>query len=191
MPLPQNTFAPKNKTKGLFDKTKALMSKRKPEQSFCYAPTEESGCIFRIRFFNRIPGGNRWWRYRTELMQIPGCICRFALGFCKNIKKRAETLYQSFSPFIVERRGFEPLTSTMRTLRATNCANAPNFLGKFCADSPLTAWPTFTVLGIKYGRLVLPTVLTPHKSFVSNEIYSTTTLEKMQYVCAPIILLNL
>ena len=100
MPLPQNTFAPKNKTKGLFDKTKALMSKRKPEQSFCYAPTEESGCIFRIRFFNRIPGGNRWWRYRTELMQIPGCICRFALGFCKNIKKRTETLYQSFSPFM-------------------------------------------------------------------------------------------
>ena len=52
-------------------------------------------------------------------MQIPGCICRFALGFCKNIKKRTETLYQSFSPFMVERRGFEPLTSTMRTLRAT------------------------------------------------------------------------
>ena len=107
MPLPQNTFAPKNKTKGLFDKTKALMSKRKPEQSFCYAPTEESGCIFRIRFFNRIPGGNRWWRYRTELMQIPGCICRFALGFCKNIKKRTETLYQSFSPFMVWVRRFE------------------------------------------------------------------------------------
>ena len=40
---------------------------------------------------------------------------------------------------LVERRGFEPLTSTMRTLRATNCANAPNMTGKFCADSPLTA----------------------------------------------------
>ena len=25
----------------------------------------------------------------------------------------------------MEHRGFEPLTSTMRTLRATNCANAP------------------------------------------------------------------
>ena len=71
-------------------------------------------------------------------------------------------MYQSFSPYLVERRGFEPLTSTMRTLRATNCANAPNFLGKFCADSPLTARPTFTVLGIKYGRLVLPTALMPH-----------------------------
>ena len=58
-------------------------------------------------------------------MQIPGFICRFVLGFCKNIKKRTETLYQSFSPFMVEHRGFEPLTSTMRTLRATNCANAP------------------------------------------------------------------
>ena len=27
--------------------------------------------------------------------------------------------------FFMEHRGFEPLTSTMRTLRATNCANAP------------------------------------------------------------------
>ena len=27
----------------------------------------------------------------------------------------------------MEHRGFEPLTSTMRTLRATNCANAPKF----------------------------------------------------------------
>lgn len=26
---------------------------------------------------------------------------------------------------LVEHRGFEPLTSTLRTLRATNCANAP------------------------------------------------------------------
>ena len=29
------------------------------------------------------------------------------------------------SLFVVEHRGFEPLTSTLRTLRATNCANAP------------------------------------------------------------------
>ena len=27
---------------------------------------------------------------------------------------------------MVEHRGFEPLTSTLRTLRATNCANAPH-----------------------------------------------------------------
>ena len=101
MPLPQNTFAPKNKTKGLFDKTKALMSKRKPEQSFCYAPTEESGCILSMRFFS----GNtsREWRRRKHdgIIHIPGCICRFALGFCKGIKKRTETLYQNFSPFMV------------------------------------------------------------------------------------------
>ena len=29
-----------------------------------------------------------------------GCICRFELEFCKNKKERAETLYQSFSPFM-------------------------------------------------------------------------------------------
>ena len=40
-------------------------------------------------------------------------------------RKRTETLYQSFSPFMVEHTGFEPVTSTLRTLRATNCANAP------------------------------------------------------------------
>ena len=33
-------------------------------------------------------------------LQIPGCKSRFALGFCKNIKKRTETLYQSFSPYL-------------------------------------------------------------------------------------------
>ena len=77
----------------------------------------------------------------------------------------------------------------MRTLRATNCANAPNFLGKFCADSPLTAWPTFTVLGIKYGRLVLPTVLTPH-SELSNSRYYSTVLFQMQYRCPGKSLLN-
>ena len=31
----------------------------------------------------------------------------------------------SSKDLVVEHRGFEPLTSTMRTLRATNCANAP------------------------------------------------------------------
>ena len=31
---------------------------------------------------------------------------------------------------LVEHRGFEPLTSTMRTLRATNCANAPRLGNK-------------------------------------------------------------
>jgi hypothetical protein len=32
----------------------------------------------------------------------------------------------SDSPRMVEHRGFEPLTSTLRTSRATNCANAPD-----------------------------------------------------------------
>lgn len=100
MPLPQNTFAPKNKTKGLFDKTKALMSKRKPEQSFCYAPSRECGCILSIQFFSG--NSSRGWRRRkyAGIIHIPGCICHFALGFCKNIKKRTETLYQSFSPYL-------------------------------------------------------------------------------------------
>ena len=52
-------------------------------------------------------------------------LCRFALGFCKNKKKRTETLYQSFSPFVVEHRGVEPLTFWMPFKRATNCAISP------------------------------------------------------------------
>ena len=54
---------------------------------------------------------------------------------------------------LVERRGFEPLTSTMRTLRATNCANAPNFLGKFCADSPFNCMTDFHGLGDKVRKV--------------------------------------
>ena len=34
-------------------------------------------------------------------------------------KKRTETLYQSFSPFMVEVTGFEPATFWSRTKRAT------------------------------------------------------------------------
>ena len=93
-------FAPNNKTKALISERKPLLSKRKPEQSFCYAPTRESGCILSMRFFS----GNtsREWRRRKHagIIHIPGGICRFALGFCKNMKKRTETLYQSFSPFM-------------------------------------------------------------------------------------------
>ena len=37
----------------------------------------------------------------------------------------------------MEHRGFEPLTSTMRTLRATNCANAPYGLGERIRTSGL------------------------------------------------------
>ena len=98
------------------DQTKALMSKRKPEQSFCYAPTEESGCIFYMRFFSRIL--SREWRRRriARIIHIPGRICHFALGFCKNKKKRTETLYQSFSPFMVPMAGLEPAWTSRRIL---------------------------------------------------------------------------
>ena len=74
--------------------------KTKAEQSFCYAPKEESGCILSKRFSGGIlPQG---WRRRKHagMIHISGCICRFTLGFCKNKKERTETLYQSFSPFM-------------------------------------------------------------------------------------------
>ena len=93
---------------------------------------EESGCIFFMWFSeNFYPDDAGEWKKR-EICIFRGCICRFALGFCKNIKKRTETLYQSFSPFMVEYRGVEPLASTMRMSRATNCANTPC---KFCLNS--------------------------------------------------------
>ena len=102
------------------------MSKRKHEQSFCYAPSRECGCILSIQFFSG--NSSRGWRRRkyAGIIHIPGCICHFALGFCKNIKKRTETLHQSFSPFMVEHRRFELLTPTMPLWCATNCANAPS-----------------------------------------------------------------
>ena len=44
----------------------------------------------------------RSWRRRWPAgkLQISGCKSRFAFGFCRNIKKRTETLYQSFSPYL-------------------------------------------------------------------------------------------
>ena len=84
------------------------MSKRKPKQSFCHAPAEISGCILSMWFLSGFLTQEwRRWKRRAKL-HIPGCIYRFALGFCKNIKKRTETLYQSFSPFMAEKEGFEP-----------------------------------------------------------------------------------
>ena len=89
--------APKAKRKG-YRQNESPMIKTKAEQSFCYAPTGKSGCIFSIRFsWILLP-----WEWRRKkhacITHIPGCICHFALGFCKYIKKRTETLYQSFSP---------------------------------------------------------------------------------------------
>ena len=100
-------------------KIKALMSKRKHEQSFCYAPSRECGCILSIQFFSG--NSSRGWRRRkyAGIIHIPGCICHFALGFCKNIKKRTETLYQSFSPFMEVPSGFEPENKGFADLRLT------------------------------------------------------------------------
>ena len=50
-----------------------------------------------------------------RIIHISGCICRFAFEICMNIKKRTETLYQSFSPFMVEPRGVEPLSEDQTT----------------------------------------------------------------------------
>lgn len=103
------------------DKTKALMSKRKPKQSFCHAPAEISGCVLSMWFLSGFLTQEwRRWKRRAKL-HIPGCIYRFALGFCKNIKKRTETLYQSFSPFMVEVWGVEP-QSENRTTGLSPCA---------------------------------------------------------------------
>ena len=119
------SFAPKQNERAI-RKTIAPNCKTKARQSFCYAPTEDSGCIFSMRFLR----GKLLLTYRRRWpagkLQISGCKSRFAFGFCRNIKKRNETLYQSFSPYLVEHRGFEPLASTMRMSRATNCANAPS-----------------------------------------------------------------
>ena len=72
------------------------------KQSFCHAPAEISGCILSMWFLSGFLTQEwRRWKRRAKL-HIPGCIYRFALGFCKNIKKRTETLYQSFSPFMAE-----------------------------------------------------------------------------------------
>ena len=71
-------------------------------------------------------------------MQIPGFICRFVLGFCKNIKKRTETLYQSFSPFMVEVAGFEPAAFWSRTKRATKLRYTSILLEPIRGLGPLT-----------------------------------------------------
>ena len=75
-------------------------------------------------------------RQDTTVIVIP-CLCSFnalcspSAEFPIN-KKRTRTLSHrelgSSTNCLVEHRGFEPLTSTLRTLRATNCANAPYHL---------------------------------------------------------------
>ena len=46
----------------------------------------------------------------------------------KNIKM-TDKIVVLISHLLVEIRGFEPLTYTLRTYRATNCAISPNFGG--------------------------------------------------------------
>ena len=111
----------------LYCSNESPIVKTEAEQSFCYAPKEESGCILSKRFSGRLL--LRQWRRRKKERNIhnSGCICRFALEFCNYKKERTETLYQSFSPFMVEHRRLELLTPTLPVLCATNCANAPRF----------------------------------------------------------------
>ena len=101
-------FAPKIKRKG-YRQNESPIIKTKAEQSFCYAPIEESGCIFWLWNFADFRCRRDRWQSNARILHIPGCICRFALGFCKNIKKRTETLYQSFSPFMAPPMGIEPM----------------------------------------------------------------------------------
>ena len=62
-------------------KTIAPNRKTKAEQSFCYAPTEDSGCIFSVRFL-REKLLRKFLRLRqAENLQISGCKSRFAFGF--------------------------------------------------------------------------------------------------------------
>ena len=70
--------------------------------------------------------------------------------------------------FLVEHRRFELLTSTMRMSRATNCANAPNFLAIFYAALPSGCYLEKHRLGMSYEYLVLPTVLMPHILFARS-----------------------
>ncbi len=35
-----------------------------------------------------------------QKLQKSGCICRFALGICRRIKKKTKALYQNLSPFM-------------------------------------------------------------------------------------------
>ena len=110
--------APNYKTKGLSTKRKPLMSKRKLSNRFAMHPPRTMGAFFYAVFRRILPRGQRR-RKCACIIHIPGCDCRFALGFCKNKKKRTETLYQSFSPFMVEVAGFEPAAFWSRTKRAT------------------------------------------------------------------------
>ena len=78
-------------------------------------------------------------------MVVANCVANYLsqrnhLQYDNNIISRNKEKSQSLlTGSLVEHRGFEPLTSTMRTLRATNCANAPRMIGGFVQTSVETA----------------------------------------------------
>ena len=61
----------------------------------------------------------------------------------------------------VEHRGVEPLTSTMRMSRATNCANAPNLVNIVTIFYIIRSGHNFDRRALQSEELVLPTVLMP------------------------------
>jgi len=59
----KNNLHPIAKRKG-YRQNESPINKTKAEQSFCYAPTGESGCIFFMRYFG---GFLLWGRRRRKL----------------------------------------------------------------------------------------------------------------------------
>ena len=68
----------------------------------------------------------------------PKGICRFALGFCKNIKKKTETLIQGFSPFM----GNDSKTNTISGYRFAITLSFCNGC-IWCKNSSVGATPDF------------------------------------------------
>ena len=66
------------------------------------------------------------------------------------------------SRVVVEHRGVEPLTSTMRMSRATNCANAPNLVSFVTVFYIGRSGHNFDRRALQSEEFVLPTVLMPH-----------------------------
>ena len=62
----------------------------------------------------------------------------------------------------VEHRGVEPLTSTMRMSRATNCANAPNLVSFVTIFYIGRSGHNFDWRALQSEEFVLPTVPMPH-----------------------------
>ena len=71
---------------------------------------------------------------------------------------------------LVEHRGFEPLTSTMRTLRATNCANAPRMIGGFVQTSVETASRNCTARTQREPSFHMPLIVLICKNYVRTKL---------------------